>query len=219
MDTIFESSSGNNCLVKQLSALKKNRIKAEEQASMLKSKISSLRSKEKLSDQRIEKFKSLTRKIEDVRKIKKEFLQQRESKKEEYDTVLRLQKRFNVEESRKTQRIIQEKMGRLFESNKKVRQSVREKQKFDEFLINEEYLRKKEENISIKSMLQSIKDITFKEHEYYSSLRSMEIQELYNNRVQEENNILLSKYEEKSMMQEVDFEILETLQAGYFAKP
>lgn len=203
-------------LVNRLNLAKKHREVVEEQAKALKNKISSLKLKEKLSCRKIEKFKALVKKIGKVKKQKNKYLQESETKRNERNQILNLQKKFNMEEALKSQRTKEENMEKYYLKNKEEGLAVKERQRFDEFLMNQEYLKKCEENVPIKQKMQMIKTVIWKEIQLVQGSKCVETQRLHNERVNEEKNILLAKHYERNMMQEVEFAVLEHLQAGNF---
>ena len=216
MSQLSEENNLDANLIKKLNKTKQNRIKAEEQAKMLKNKIYCLKQKEKTSDTKIKKFKALTLKITKCRENKVEDIERSETHRKADKDAAVLQKKFNQEALYKSQRHKEENLERIYQQNREEYKEIKDRQKFEEFLLNQEYLKKIQENSSIKCVLKNYKENSLRENYKLKEMKFMECQKLYGKRINDEKDMIINKRIEKEIMRDTDFAVIEYLQAGNF---
>jgi hypothetical protein len=214
MSQLNESTSLKSKLLRTLQDLKQDRIKAEEQANFLKNKIFSLKLRQKNSEKKIQNFKALTKKITEARQLKSEISQKAENQKKQQEEQLLTQYKNIKAQTARSYTCKQENCKRIYLKNKDSYVSIKDRKRFEEALIRQQFRDKLEENSFIKKEISEMKEARLNERNRIRDQKIMENRELYKKRISEENNLIYHKINQKKIMEDVDFAMIEYLHDG-----
>jgi hypothetical protein len=201
-------------LSKSFRSAKQKRIEAEEQVQKLKNRIGSLKLKTQLSARKIERFRALTEKIETVRKDKIDSREKSETKrKEDKEAMLAQNKviRMGLYQSKLNK---MENLNRIVTERREGYKMIKEKQRFDEIFIVEQFERAKDENSRVKKIMGTWKAEETLDRIESGKKKMEEGRSSLLERLNRENRIVWIKAKEKEIMENADLRMIECLHNG-----